>query len=50
MPIMTTTREPTPDERAAIARRMEHKRPGTSTALGSHRKSACTVSVNLRAH
>jgi hypothetical protein len=45
MPIMTTTRESTPDERAVIARRMNLKRRGASTALRSHRNEAVGLSV-----
>jgi hypothetical protein len=33
MPLMTVTRECTPEERAVIARRMQHKRVGTLTSL-----------------
>ena len=45
MPVMITTREPTPDERAVIARRMEHERRATSTWLRSHRNEVVGLAV-----
>jgi hypothetical protein len=45
MPVMTTTREPTPDERLVIARRMEPQRRGISTVLRSHRNEMVRLGV-----
>jgi hypothetical protein len=45
MPAMITTREPTPDERVVIARRMEQKRRATSTWLRSHRNEVVWLGV-----
>jgi hypothetical protein len=45
MPVMTTTRDPTPDERLVIARRMDRKRRATSTSFGSSRSEAGALAV-----
>ncbi len=45
MPFMTTTRDPTPDERLVIARRMEPQRRGMSTVLRSHRNEVVGLGV-----
>lgn len=45
MPAIITTREPTSDERAMIARRMEQKRRATSTWLRSHRNEVVGLGV-----
>ena len=45
MPVMITSREPTPGECAVIARRMDHKRRGTSTGLRSHRNEVAGLGV-----
>ena len=45
MPLMTVTRECTPEERAVIARRMRHKREGTLTSLRSHRNEVVGLGV-----
>ena len=45
MPLMTTTREPRPDEHMVIARRMEPQRRGTSIVLRSHRNEVVGLGV-----